>query len=162
MIATISLIEKFAKETMILPDESIHGIHHWKQVEENGLLLSHQPETDIYVVNLFAFLHDCKRESDREDPLHGERAAEVVMNIRNTLLKELDKKQIEKLWKACYFHNKGEVSDDPTIGACFDADRLELTRCGILPHVEMMNTPIGKRMALKMNHSTSCREYLFK
>ena len=56
------------------------------------------------------------------------------------------------LHNACRLHNMGVISDIPTIGACFDADRLELTRCGINPRVDLMSTPMGIRLALKMSH----------
>jgi uncharacterized protein len=35
------------------------------------------------------------------------------------------------LCEACTYHADGQVSDDPTIGVCWDADRLDLPRVGI-------------------------------
>ena len=64
----------------------------------------------------------------------------------------IKKDQYEMLHNACRLHNMGVVSDIPTIGACFDADRLELTRCGINPRIDLMSTHMGKRIALKMSH----------
>lgn len=146
-------IEKLACEQFRLHRTSIHGLGHWKQVAENGIVLSAQPGTDNLVVQLFALLHDCRRMDEYTDPEHGHRAAEFALRIRTRYLKALTDKQFEKLHWACTYHNHGQVHDDPTIGACFDADRLELTRVGILPRADMMCTPIGKRMAVKMNHS---------
>lgn len=149
-------IEAVALSHFVLGEGSIHGLEHWKQVEENGILLAQQPDTDILVVRLFSLLHDCKREEEYEDYFHGERSAELVLSLRENLLVELSGWQVEKLWWACNYHNKGVTHLDPTIGACFDADRLELERCGILPRVDLMSTPLGKRIATKMNHATFC------
>jgi uncharacterized protein len=146
-------IEKIAREQFCLHRASIHGLGHWKQVAENGIVLSTQPGTDGIVVQLFALLHDCKRMDEYTDTEHGQRAAEFAVRIRSQHLKALSDEQFEKLHWACAYHNHGQVHDDPTIGACFDADRLELTRVGILPRADLMCTSIGKRMAVKMKHS---------
>ncbi|MCA9794566.1 MAG: hypothetical protein KC910_22315, partial [Candidatus Eremiobacteraeota bacterium] len=45
-------------------------------------------------------------------------------------------------------HEKGRVSQDPTIGACWDADRLDLDRVGKAPDPDLMSTPTGKKLAL--------------
>ena len=146
-------IEKIAQEQFRLHRTSIHGVVHWKQVAENGRLLGAQPGADLTVVHLFALLHDCKRMDEYTDPEHGKRAAEFAIRIRRQHLAALSNVQFEKLCWACAHHNHGQVHDDPTIGACFDADRLELTRVGIIPRPDLMCTPLGKRMALKMNHA---------
>jgi uncharacterized protein len=157
MQQTIEIVREIALKEFVMGD-SIHGLHHWEQVEANGILLAQQPETDLLVVRIFSYLHDCKRQDDWEDPLHGDRSAEFVLSVRGTLLGNLHSEQVEKLWWACHWHNKGVTHLDPTIGACFDADRLELTRVGILPRVDLMSTEMGKRIATKMLHTySSCR-----
>ena len=156
MIDFLKDIEEFALSEFIMSQESIHGVDHWHQVKENGIFLSHQPGVDTLVVSVFSLLHDCKRVEDWEDPEHGERSAELVRKVRHSVLKPLSNEQIEQLWWACFYHNKGIVHSDLTIGSCFDADRLELSRCGIVPKVELMSTPLGKRIATKMAHSFIC------
>lgn len=159
MTINLKEIEELAVAQFVLSHEdSIHGLEHWLNVQVNGTFLAQQPGTDLLVVNLFSLLHDCKRIDDWEDPEHGERAAEFVLSLKDTALKSLESHQLEKLWWACNYHNKGVTHLDPTIGACFDADRLELSRCGILPRMELMSTPLGKRMAEKMYHSIYCRK----
>ena len=37
------------------------------------------------------------------------------------------------------------TTDDPTIGTCWDADRLDIGRVGIIPHERFMSTAAGKR-----------------
>ena len=51
---------------------------------------------------------------------------------------------------ACENHNTADITLNPTIGACYDSDRLELTRVGVVPIPELMCTPLGKRIAIKM------------
>jgi uncharacterized protein len=146
-------IKKIAIETFVMDKESIHGVHHWDEVHENGVMLSRQPGVDLTVVRLFAYLHDCKRKDDHQDPEHGDRAAGFVVWLRNSgKLEFLEYSQYIQLWRACLQHHKGVVeTDDITIGACFDADRIELIRCGIVPKIELMSTPMGIRIAKKMN-----------
>ena len=147
-------IKKIAIDEFIMSNGSIHGISHWNEVYENGMMLSLQPGVDKLVVALFAYLHDCKREDDLQDPEHGDRAADFVVWLRNTSkLDQLTHPQYQKLWLACLHHHKGVVNrEDPTIGACFDADRIELIRCGMVPKVELMSTPMGIRIAQKMQN----------
>ncbi|MEI6420964.1 MAG: hypothetical protein WCP55_02025, partial [Lentisphaerota bacterium] len=52
-----------------------HGIKHWQRVERNGLKIAEKNGADEDVIRLFAYLHDCKRENEYTDPLHGPRAA---------------------------------------------------------------------------------------
>ncbi len=146
-------IKKIAMETFVMDNESIHGVNHWDEVYQNGMMLALQPGVDKLVVGLFAYLHDCKREDDHQDPEHGDRAADFVVWLRNSgKLEFLKHEQYHKLWLACMQHHKGVVEiEDITIGACFDADRIELIRCGMVPKVELMNTEMGIRIAQKMN-----------
>lgn len=149
----IQEIKKIAIETFVMDHNSIHGVKHWDEVYENGMMLSLQPGVDKLVVALFAYLHDCKREDDHQDPEHGDRAADFVVWLRNSgKLRFLRHEQYHKLWMACLQHHKGIVdTEDITVGACFDADRIELIRCGMVPKAELMSTPMGIRIAQKMN-----------
>lgn len=149
----IQKIIKLAREQFILEDHNIHGFDHWDEVEKNGIMLANQPGVDITVVRLFAHIHDCKRLDDFQDPEHGDRSADYVREIEDELKTFLTKKQIEQLWEACKYHHKGVVNkEDLTIGACYDADRIELIRCGFVPRPDLMNTPIGIRIAEKMQN----------
>jgi uncharacterized protein len=146
----IQKIIKLAKEQFILEDHNIHGFDHWNEVEKNGIMLANQPGVDLTVVRLFAHIHDCKRLDDFQDPEHGDRSADYVKEIEDEL-EFLTKTQIEQLWEACKYHHKGVVNkEDITIGACYDADRIELIRCGHVPRPDLMNTPMGIRIAEKM------------
>jgi uncharacterized protein len=101
---------------------------------------------DVTVVRLFAILHDARRLNEGSDPDHGQRAANLAMELRG-LQFELDDARLQILRTACLLHDRGQVSDDATIGACWDADRLDLPRVGIAPARRFMSTSAGRRRA---------------
>lgn len=123
-----------------------HGLSHWERVEHNGLLLA-TPECDVTVIRLFAYLHDSCRENDGFDVEHGPRAAKMMEGLRETLLKDLTDEQFRMLQEACRFHTSTQRTGNPTIDACFDADRLDLGRVGITPDPKKMATAKGKELA---------------
>ena len=123
-----------------------HGISHWERVERNGLLLA-TPECDVTVIWLFAYLHDSCREDDSYDEEHGPRAAKMIEGLRVTLLKDLTDDQFKLLQEACRLHTGTHRTGNPTIDACFDADRLDLGRIDIIPRPEKMATKKGKKLA---------------
>ena len=125
---------------------ALHGISHWERVERNGLLLT-TPECDVTVIRLFAYLHDSCRENDGHDWEHGPRAAQMIVGIRDTLLKDLSDEQFKLLQEACRLHTSTHRTGNPTIDACFDADRLDLCRVGITPDPNKMATEKGKELA---------------
>lgn len=124
----------------------MHGISHWERVERNGLLLA-TPECDVTVIRLFAYLHDSCRENDGNDDRHGPRAAQMMVGLRDTLLKDLTDHQFKLLQEACRLHTSIRCTGNPTIDACFDADRLDLGRVNITPNPEKMATEKGKELA---------------
>ena len=81
--------------------------------------------------------------SDGYDVEHGPRAAELIDQIRDTVLGFLDDKQIGLLKDACTFHTTCPRTGNPTIDACFDSDRLDLPRAGIIPDPTKMATKEG-------------------
>jgi len=118
---------------------SIHGPDHWVRVERNGLYVARQTEADPVVVSLFAVFHDSCRINDHIDPDHGRRGAALAKSMRDEL-DMIDEEQFELLVHACNGHTDHTHHDDPTIGACWDADRLDLRRAGIEPAVRYFNT----------------------
>lgn len=128
----------------------MHGVSHWERVERNGLLLA-TPECDATVIRLFAYLHDSCRENDGYDKEHGPRAAEMIVGLRETLLNDLTDQQFDLLQKACRLHTITHSTGNPTIDACFDADRLDLGRVGITPDPGKMATERGKELARQIS-----------
>lgn len=124
----------------------IHGVTHWERVYKNGLRLL-TPEVNANVVAAFAYLHDSCREDDNYDEEHGPRAAEMIKSIRHTLLEFLSDEEFGMLTEACRNHTTAQKSGNPTVDACFDADRLDLWRVGIEPDPERMATKQGAYIA---------------
>ncbi len=119
----------------------IHGPGHWRRVRANGLALAARTNgADPAVIELFALLHDSRRHDDNEDPDHGDRAAALVHDLAAAALLPLDSVRLALLADACSRHTRGEVSDDPTIGCCWDADRLDLSRLLIRPRDRLLST----------------------
>ena len=135
---------------------AMHGISHWERVERNGLLLA-TPECDVTVIRLFAYLHDSCRKNDMHDRFHGPRAAKLIVSLRDNLLKDLTDHQFKLLQEACRLHTSTHSTGNPTIDACFDADRLDLGRVNITPDPEKMATEKGKELArqLGVTHNSS-------
>lgn len=123
-----------------------HSISHWNRVFDNGMKLCVNG-VDPIVVQYFAYLHDSCRNDDWEDIQHGERAADWLPSIRSKYLKNLSEEQFTKLQIACRLHTTTHRTGDPTIDACFDADRLDLWRCDIKPEPSKMATPKGAELA---------------
>lgn len=126
--------------------DSIHGSAHWRRVEENGLRIATHSGAVVEVVRLFAVFHDSRRESDQSDENHGERAADYAASLRGVLF-DLSDEHFDLLQYACCWHAHGKLSNDPTIGTCWDADRLDLGRCDIQPDASLMSTEFGRMLA---------------
>jgi uncharacterized protein len=124
---------------------SIHGIAHWRRVERFGLEIAGESGADILVVRLFAWLHDSRRQNDNTDAGHGARAADWLLELHGSCF-VLEAERLELLRYACRWHTERTATDDLTIGACWDADRLDLTRVGTLPDEAYLNTAHGKAL----------------
>jgi len=126
-------------------DSPTHGRDHWRRVAEVGLELAREtPGADPRVVLLFALFHDCLRHSEDDDPEHGVRAAKLVEDLPG-LAKPLNEEKRRELSEALADHDRGLTTTNPTIGCCWDADRLDLGRVGIEPDAELMSTDAGRK-----------------
>jgi uncharacterized protein len=143
----VDRVRPYAKRAFILGEHSIHGRWHWEKVERNAVWLSdHTPGSDQLVARLFAALHDCKRQNENRDPEHGDRSAAFAQHLYDKgVLKELKPKQLELLKEACRLHEKGMTSTDPTLGVCWDSDRLDLIRVNIIPDPKFFSTDAAKK-----------------
>ncbi len=125
---------------------STHGPSHWRRVERNGLLLATRSGADLTVVRLFALFHDSQRHSENHDPQHGKRGAALAAKFRAEHF-PIDDDAFAKLIHACTWHTAEEQHEDPTIATCYDADRLDLGRVGVIPKAKFMNTDFGREIA---------------
>ncbi len=126
-----------------LPSRGYHGVVHWARVFQNGLRISQVNSADEEIVTLFALFHDSRRVNEHRDNGHGLRGAELARSLRGTLV-HLDDTGFEMLFEACERHTDGLTSDDATIGACWDADRMDLGRVGITPDPRKLSTTAAR------------------
>ena len=124
----------------------MHGPEHWERVRVFAHLLSPKDGIDFMVTDAFAYLHDVERHDNLEDPQHGPRAAALVRRIRRTYLRYLNDSQVALLCKACEQHTAAQSTGEYIIDLCFDADRMDLPRVGIIPDPERMATHLGADM----------------
>jgi len=134
----------------------IHGLSHWQRVERNGIILSSEngsirKDINIKVVRFFAYLHDKCRLNDWADLEHGVRSADMLPSIRNTILRDLNDEEVSLLDKACRYHATEHRTGIPTVDVCFDADRLDLGRVGIVPNPKRMATEQGTYYAANIH-----------
>jgi uncharacterized protein len=121
-----------------------HGPRHWQDVARIGrLLIGRGVEADSDVVFLFAALHDSQRRSEGSDPKHGERAATVAADMRAKGIITISNPRWRLLRQALIEHDRGLVSDDPTIATCWDADRLSLPRVGIRVRADLLSGDVA-------------------
>jgi hypothetical protein len=110
-----------------------HGAEHWRRVAEIAAELVPAVEgADPEVIEAFALLHDAKRRgpNDSED---GPLAAEFARELHAAGKLDLDEAQLDKLAEA-FADYPPRTTDDPTVGVCWDACRLDVRRwCQIGP-----------------------------
>ena len=151
----LKLKERFGQDVVdlvldqyVLDKEGFHGPHHWERVLLNGLTLHSLLPTHINkdAIFLFALFHDCKRENEGLDLLHGERGGNFFYDTVDKDFKlpsDIEGPEITKVVRdtfiACREHTNVLFNRDPTIAACFDADRLDLMRVGIYPDITKLN-----------------------
>jgi len=138
----LALVKVVMDQYKLDPITSFHGVQHWGRVNDIGQAIVAKNGGNSDVVKYFALLHDCCRESEDQDPDHGRRAAAFAKENRDLI--ELDDSNFETLIYALANHADGPTSDDPTIGACWDGDRLDLGRVGIEPRREQLSTDVAK------------------
>ena len=143
MIATHLLAHLEASS--LLYRSRVHGLHHWETVARNGLYLAQFTGADPDVVVHFAYFHDSRRKNENYDPRHGPRAASFLKSIREEVALEDD--QFQLLIRACSGHTHAWKSACPTLGTCWDADRLDLGRVGIRPRSRYLFTDRAKEIA---------------
>ena len=125
-------------------DSFLHGEGHWRRVAAAGLaLLPETPGADPAVVFLFALFHDSMRVNDGHDPQHGPRGAALARELRGGAF-DLEDAEMDLLRFACEEHTNGGVDPNPSVGACWDADRLNLWRVGIRPDARLLSTEAAR------------------
>ena len=118
-------LRKKVLDQFVLNSNSDHGVAHWERVESVGLHLAKQAGADTEIIRLFALL-------------------------------VLDQPRLELLMFACKYHNDRAVhSKNVTVNICWDSDRIDLTRVGLLPSEIQLTTQAGKEYIATSNPRTT-------
>ncbi len=141
-----------------LPLHGYHGVVHWARVLENGVRVAAANGGDAEVVRLFALFHDARRENEEIDPGHGTRGGDLARSLRGTLV-HLDDARFDLLYDACVLHTDGQTTGDPTLLACWDADRLDLGRVDIVPDPNLLCTDMAREL-LPWAHGRATADYV--
>ena len=140
----LRVLAQYSLDTM-----GIHGTAHWMRVRRNGLIIAQKNGADARIVELFALFHDCQRIGEGWDESHGVRGAELAYRFWRDGLFELNSEDFELLHYTCCYHTGGgNQPENPTIEACWDADRLDLWRVGIRPLPYKLCSPIARNPEL--------------
>lgn len=142
-VITPALLEHI-NNTYRLSWNGIHGWNHWVRVYENGLHLARQNGANQTVIALFAFTHDMDRRRDGIDSGHGRRAANRIRDELQGRYFQLSTEELSQLLQAVAQHTNGLIQADITVQTCWDADRLDLGRAGIVPRPNRLCTPQAK------------------
>lgn len=134
-------------ERYTLPLDGVHGVAHWARVFENGETLAEHTGARLPVVQLFALFHDSCRRNEMWDPRHGLRAAEFARSLLDGPL-ALSASDFDLLYRACAGHTRGHTEEDVTVQTCWDADRLDLGRAGIMPRTDRLCTEAARRQTV--------------
>ncbi|MDA0947904.1 MAG: hypothetical protein O2799_05265 [Planctomycetota bacterium] len=135
-----------SRERFVLDPYGYHGPVHWQRVYHNGTLICAAEGIDSLVLRCFAFLHDSCRLDENIDAGHGARAASFAEELRALgVLPPLGDEGFELLVYACRHHSGRLQEAAPEVMACWDADRLDLLRVGIVPDPRRLCTPFAQR-----------------
>lgn len=137
-----SVVRQEVYSVATLRDSYDHGDRHWRAVAHAGLGLAFGLDgCDAVAVLLFALLHDSMRLNEFDDPDHGARGATLAREI---LGGRIDARRLDLVDEACRNHTHVERTTDPTVGACWDADRLDLWRVGKTPDPRFLSTELAR------------------
>lgn len=122
-----------------MPVRGFHGVVHWARVLENGQRIAPHSGANLKVVTLFALFHDSRRIDDGYDLGHGQRGADLAQRMRADYLNLTDE-EFDLLSYACEWHTDRIHDRDVTVQTCWDADRLDLGRVGMVPSLKYLQT----------------------
>jgi len=145
------LVNQLQRESKLF-HSSMHGFKHWRTVEKNGLYLCQFNDGDPAVVSHFAYFHDCMRVNEQRDDGHGIRGGKYALKNKDML--DLTEEQLNTLYRACAGHTGGKNPSCDTIACCWEADRLDLRRVGIVPDLEWFYTDAAIEMVSKDDYSS--------
>jgi len=143
MTAISKPLLEMIRDQSSLSSGGFHGMDHWVRVLANGRKLAERTGAILSVVELFAVFHDSRRLNEGFDPEHGIRGGKFAIDMRWKWF-DISDNEMELLIKACEFHSDGYTEAEITVQTCWDADRLDLGRVGIIPDPKYLCTDAAK------------------
>jgi len=144
--AMLQAIEAQLNGRLRLFDSYLHGIGHLREVALLAGRIAEQSGADIEAAMVAGFLHDCGRVNDNGGNRHAVDSAVLARPLVMELWPRLDS---DKVCYAIAAHADGMTTDDPLVGAVWDADRLTLIRLGYGIRQDLLSTEAGKCLAVK-------------
>jgi uncharacterized protein len=121
-----------------------HGFLHWARVLGNARRIADRAGFPRRIVELFALLHDSKRQLESVDRGHGERAAVFARQLVDEEVIHLGGDELKLLEYACRWHSAKRMEAEPLVQVCWDADRLDLGRVGVEPRRDLLYTQAAR------------------
>ena len=104
-------------------DSYLHGLGHLREVAMLAGQIAAESGADAETAMVAGFLHDCARVNDGGGNPHALDSARIARTLVKELWPHLD---ADKICHAIAAHANGMISNDPIVGAVWDADRLTL------------------------------------
>lgn len=151
-------IVDFSTQYFLDYERSVHGYKHWNQVYENCLSIAARHDYALLRDEIkifffcFAMLHDVARENEYADPEHGPRAAALVAEL-DFLPVQADLRDV--LLEAIEWHTNGIRHNNLLVQICWDADRLDIGRVGIVVDERYLQTKAAKEILRMRNWKIS-------
>lgn len=142
ILKTVNEIDSKCRKHCKTSASKIHGIDHLRQVAYWAGRFAISIGACMKTAIIGGYLHDCAREDDGGGTNHVDESAKLANRIIEKYWHDIN---VEKIHEAIFHHADGFVSDDPIVGCIWDADRMTLTRLGIMPKLEFLSTTIAKR-----------------
>ncbi len=122
-----------------------HGIAHWSRVWRNAKELCEAEDVDPTVPCFFSFLHDSQRFDEGSDIHHGARAVQWIQQLYTKRKLNIRASDFHMLCEAIHGHSHGGTEAFPVVQICWDADRLDLGRVGMIPNPKYLCTEHAKK-----------------
>ena len=112
----------------------------------NGKLLAKTEGANSKVVHYFGLFHDMARINEYTDDGHGLRSATLLKSLGGAEFLKLTDDEFAELFDAMALHSDHQPTGTITQKVCWDADRLDLWRIGIMPDPDRLFTDAAKQL----------------
>ena len=143
----LQAIEATCGRDLTYYDSWLHGIEHLREVALLAGWIAAEMGEDVEAAMVAGFLHDCGRQDDGGGNRHAHDSERLARPILQQHFPHLD---AEHVCRAIRLHADGRTSEDPLIGALWDADRLTLYRLGYPVREDLLSPLPGKRLAREL------------